>query len=153
MDDPEHVAKRAIDLNSFRHQQKRQFSRASSFTFGEGRAAAAALAAASSSATTFGQAIGSSRQAFERGLSTLAPSNFVFPATRQQSNGGMMITEEEHESGDSSFGTNPGSSPGAGDSPCPTSKVGRHSLKIGKEVGGRRPMERAQTSSILMFKR
>ncbi|KAL8283174.1 hypothetical protein RQP46_005952 [Phenoliferia psychrophenolica] len=153
MDDPEHVAKRSVDLNSFRHQQKRQFSRASSFTFGEGRAAAAQLAAASSSSTTFSQAMGT-RQAFERGALTLAPANFVFPATRQQqqSSGGMMITEEEHESGDSSFGTNPGSSPGAG-SPCPTSKVGRHSLKIGKEVGGRRPMERAQTSSILMFTR
>ena len=153
MDDPEHIAKRSVDLNSFRHQQKRQFNRASSFTFGEGRAAAATLAAASSSTATFGPSIGTRKSSFERGTSkTLAPSNFVFPVTRQTS-GGMMIEEEHETSGDSSFGTNPGSSPGVGDSPCPTSKVGRHSLKIGKEVGGRRPMERAQTSSILMFTR
>ncbi|KAK4701043.1 M-phase inducer tyrosine phosphatase, partial [Phenoliferia sp. Uapishka_3] len=149
MDDPDHTVKRSADLNSFRHQQKRQFHRASSFTFGDGRAAAATLAAADSSATTFGASIGP-RKSFERGNATLAPTNFFFPP-QSKLNGGMVIAEEEHESGDSSFGTNPGSSPGLGDSPCPTSKAfGRHSLKIGKEFGRRQPMQRAQTS-ISMF--
>lgn len=151
MDDPEHNAKRSVDLNSFRHQQKRTFNRASSFTFGEGRHAAAVLAAAASSSTaTFQPQVGA-RKSFERSAA-LNPAGFAFPAPPKATAPGNMI-EEEHESGDSSFGTNPDSSPGAGDSPCPTSKVGRHSLKIGKEVGGRRPLERAQTSSGLFFKR
>ncbi|KAM0756431.1 hypothetical protein T439DRAFT_331258 [Meredithblackwellia eburnea MCA 4105] len=157
MDDPEHIAMRSQDLNSFRHQQKRPFSRASSFTFGEARSTAAILAA-----SQHAPPVKSRKAAFvDRGAGGgggggLAPTGFVFPATGKASaSSSSMITEEEHESGDSSFGTNPGSSPcaGGGDSPCPSSKVGRHSLKIGKEVGGRRGLDRAQTSSILMFTR
>lgn len=148
MDDPEHIAKRSVDLHAFR-QQKRQFSRASSFTFGQAQSASAMLQAVVARPPL-------ARQQLER-TQSLAPSGFVFPAADRVQPGRMAIEEEDHDA-DSSFGTHSGSSPGVGDSPCPTSKskVGKHSLKIGKELfgnGGRRVLERAQTSSISMFKR
>lgn len=139
MDDPEHNAKRSVDLHAFR-QQTRQFNRASSFTFGQAQSASAMLKAASTTRPLINRA------------NSLAPSGFVFPVTAHKGDTKMAITEEDHESGDSSFGTNSGSSPGGDGSPCPTSKVGRHSLKIGKELGGRRILERAQTA-VSMFQR
>lgn len=160
MDDPDHLAKRSVDLNAFR-QQKRQFNRAKSFTFGESANAGALL-----STTNYAKIRPSlSRQGSG---STLAPGAFIFPkgravdgaagAPRATTPGGgksgMTITEEGEHEGDSSFGASSGSSPGGGggDSPCPSSKTGRIvTLKIGP--GARRPMERAQTSNVLMFGR
>lgn len=176
MDDPDHLAKRSVDLNTFR-QQKRQFNRAKSFTFGE---------ATSVSSTLLTVAMGT-RPTIVRQKS-LAPSGFVFPPTplastllassavliSQLAASTITIAEEEHETtGDTSFGTNTtGSSPsapgGAGESPCPANnKTSRFSLKMGwknssssssshqsqnQGTGGRRMgLERAQTSAVLMF--
>lgn len=164
MDDPEHIAKRSVDLHAFR-QKNRQFSRANSFTFGQAQSASAMLQAVVSRPPL-------ARQQLER-TQSLAPSGFVFPSNvsaenaKPVSGSGRMSIEEEDHDGDSSFGTNPGSSPGVGDSPCPTSKskliMGRSTFKIGKELfgngagaaagGSRRVLARAQTSSISMFKR
>lgn len=176
MDDPDYNATRVVELNAFR-QQTRHFNRASSFTFGQAQSAAGLLKAATIHPSN------NNRPPLARS-NTLAPVGFSFPSTnsstlssksttftststttmnnsRQQiieSTSRMSITEEEHD-GDSSFGTNAGSSPGGGDgdSPCPTSKykveVGRHSLKIPTEVGGgRRVFARAQTA-VSMFSR
>lgn len=146
MDDPDHNAKRSVDLHAFR-QQRRQFSRASSFTFGQAHSASAMLLADS-------ERVPLSRQQLER-TKSLAPSGFVFPVEKAQDT--MSVHEEEHELADSSFGTSSGSSPGGQGSPCPpASKGGRPSLKIiGKELlfGGRKPLQRAQTSSVAMFVR
>lgn len=66
----------------------------------------------------------------------------------------MSITEEEHEADSSFEKSSAGGSSPLRDSPCPGSKIGRHSLKLGKESKNRRGMmERAQTSSVLMFRR
>lgn len=153
MDDPDHFIKRSIDLNAFR--QQRSFNRAKSFTFGE------------STATSTLLSVGMGCRPKLARQNSLAPSGFNFPplknapsassasnSTEDAVRGEIMIAEEDHETGDTSFGTGTtGSSPGpVGDSPCPANKVGRFSLKLGKEatIGGRR-LERAQTSTVLMF--
>lgn len=178
MDHPEHDAKRSLNLNKFR-DQKRQFNRASSFTFGQAQHAstllrAADAAGAMSSTSGFARSRRPlSSSAFTSSRSSLEPSGFQFPhgskkaassstacasaASVAASTATLSITEEDHE-GDSSFGTN-GSSPGgpAGGSPCPpSSKMGaRPSLKLG--TGGamlysrRMGLERAATASILTF--
>ncbi|BGO97654.1 M-phase inducer phosphatase [Rhodotorula toruloides] len=178
MDHPEHDAKRSLNLNKFR-DQKRQFNRASSFTFGQAQHAstllrAADAAGAMSSTSGFARSRRPlSSSAFTSSRAALEPSGFQFPhgskkasssstacasaASVAASTATLSITEEDHE-GDSSFGTN-GSSPGgpAGGSPCPpSSKMGaRPSLKLG--TGGamlysrRMGLERAATASILTF--
>ncbi len=157
MDDPDHLAKRSIDLFAFR--QQRSFNRAKSFTFGESMATSTLLSIAP---------VGS-RPKLNR-TNSLAPSGFSFPPLKNtvsapsdrgnderdpMGEAEVMIAEEDHEAaGDSSFRTGTtGSSPGqVGDSPCPANNVGRFSLKLGKEamMGGRK-LQRAQTSAVLMF--
>lgn len=156
MDDPNHLDKRSVDLNAFR-QQKRSFNRAKSFTFGEAHAASTLLQSST---------MANSRPQLMRQTSLAPAMTFVFPGNKKsttattptalgsKTSGGLAVTEEEHD-GDSSFGTGSGSSPGGGgDSPCPAgSKLGNKPLKFGQEVLGRRPMMRAQTSTVLMFGR
>ena len=167
MDDPNHLDKRSVDLNAFR-QQKRQFNRAKSFTFGEATSASTLL-----QSSTMANSRPNHHNPYptnsnlNRQPSLAPPMNFVFPGGKPKLSstssstmllgvkaGGLTITEEEHD-GDSSFGTTSGSSPGGGgDSPCPGMKMGRPPLKFGPDVlGARRPMERAQTSAVLMFGR
>ena len=167
MDDPNHLDKRSVDLNAFR-QQKRQFNRAKSFTFGEATSASTLL-----QSSTMANSRPNHHNPYPtnsnltRQPSLAPPMNFVFPGGKPKLSstssstlllgvkaGGLTITEEEHDC-DSSFGTTSGSSPGGGDSPCPGMKMGRPPLKFGPDVLGtrRRPMERAQTSAVLMFGR
>lgn len=177
MDNPEHGAKRSLNLNKFR-DQKRQFNRASSFTFGQAQHASTLLRSAEV-AGAMSSTNGYARS--HRPLSSssylkkpLEPAGFEFPVPSKKSSTGsttvstaavaasaatLSITEEDHE-GDSSFGTN-GSSPGgpAGGSPCPpSSKLGaRPSLRLGSGGGTLFPrkkgLERAATASILTFSR
>ncbi|GAA5885341.1 hypothetical protein JCM6882_009578 [Rhodosporidiobolus microsporus] len=178
MDHPEHDAKRSININKFR-EQKRQFNRAASFTFGQAQHASTLLRNAESSSSnsnTSGFARTKSRRALE-------PPGFQFPLSVVGGGGGkkssssllaaptsaaavaastaqLSITEEDHE-GDSSFGSGTnGSSPcgPSGGSPCPpSSKTGRHSLKLGTGGGMLYPrklgLERAATASVLTFSR
>lgn len=151
MDDPARLAERGIKLNNFRNQvQKRQFQRANTFTFGEAQHASTLLQAATNS-----------QRPPMRPRTGGLDKSFAFPAVKEAVNA-MSACHEDEQEADSSFGTQ-GSSPGGGDSPCPTSKMGRHSLKLGKEFGmlsmhgggggGRRALERAQTAATLMFTR
>ncbi|GAA5968099.1 hypothetical protein JCM11641_003730 [Rhodosporidiobolus odoratus] len=164
MDHPEHDAKRSVNLNKFR-EAKRQFNRAASFTFGQAQHASTLLRTAESTAT----------HRSHRNRLPLEPPGFQFPNVSKKSGSSMLappvsavaastaqlsITEEDHE-GDSSFGsTANGSSPcgPSGGSPCPpSSKLGRHSLKLGSGGGMLYPrkmgFERAATASILTFSR
>ncbi|GAA5848376.1 hypothetical protein JCM8547_004496 [Rhodosporidiobolus lusitaniae] len=174
MDHPEHDAKRSVNLNRFR-EQKRQFSRASSFTYGQAQHATSLLraneAAGSTSSTQNYSRSNRSRKPLEPpgfqfplgGASKKTGSSFLAPPASATvmmaaSTAQLSITEEDHE-GDSSFGTN-GSSPGgpSGGSPCPpSSKLGRHSLKLGSGGGAFYPrkmgLERAATASVLPFAR
>ncbi|GAA5951925.1 hypothetical protein JCM8115_005279 [Rhodotorula mucilaginosa] len=158
MDNPDHCVKRSLNLNKFR-DQKRQFNRASSFTFGQAQHASMMLRTAEATgAAAAANGYGRSRRpvsssaysqkplelpgfefpiASKKSSLAAAPrdgnSTAVTPSAVAASTAGLSITEEDHE-GDSSFGTN-GSSPGgpAGGSPCPpSSKMGtRPSLKLG----------------------
>ncbi|GAA5823007.1 hypothetical protein JCM11251_004455 [Rhodosporidiobolus azoricus] len=174
MDHPEHDAKRSININKFR-EQKRQFNRAASFTFGQAQHASTLLRNAESSSTSNTSAFArtKSRRALEppgfqfplagAGMKT-GSSSFLAPppsaAAVAASTAQLSITEEDHE-GDSSFGSGNGSSPcGAmGGSPCPPSSktMGRHSLKLGPGGGMFNPrklgLERAATASVLTFSR
>ncbi|KAK4053860.1 m-phase inducer phosphatase [Microbotryomycetes sp. JL201] len=164
MDDPNRLAERSVNLNNFRNQ-KRQFQRANTFTFGQAQHASIALKAATQAERSRETADSkapvepsNARKPFQRrkdGENTDGfDRSFAFPAVKASTRSpGMSAFHEEDTDADCSFGTN-GSSPGKGDSPCPTTKIGRHSLKIPMLGGlGRRGLERAQTSSILMFTR
>ncbi|BGP13823.1 hypothetical protein JCM10213_006343 [Rhodosporidiobolus nylandii] len=173
MDHPEHDAKRSVNLNKFR-EQKRQFNRAASFTFGQAQHASTMLR---TSDTTNKESSTRDYSRSNRSRLPLEPPGFQFPHATKKAGSSMLappistaavaastaqlsITEEDHE-GDSSFGsTGQGSSPcGAmGGSPCPpSSKVGRHSLKLGSGGGMLYPrkvgFERAATASVLTFSR
>lgn len=172
MDHPEHDKKRSVNLNKFR-EAKRQFNRAASFTFGQAQHASTMLrtaAATGSTAATQGARGSRSRKPLEppgfqfpTGVSKVKTSSHLLAppsatASLAATTAQFSITEEEHE-GDSSFGTN-GSSPGgpSGGSPCPpSSKLGRHSLKLGTGGGMLYPrkmgLERAATASVLTFSR
>ena len=158
MDNPDHCVKRSLNLNKFR-DQKRQFNRASSFTFGQAQHASMMLRTAEATgAAAAANGYGRSRRPVSSSAYSQKPlelPGFEFPIASKKSSlaaaprdghltavtpsavaastAGLSITEEDHE-GDSSFGTN-GSSPGgpAGGSPCPpSSKMGtRPSLKLG----------------------
>ncbi|GAA6037184.1 hypothetical protein JCM8097_008776 [Rhodosporidiobolus ruineniae] len=182
MDHPEHDAKRSVNLNKFR-EAKRQFNRAASFTFGQAQHASTMLR----TAEVTGGGSSTLQNSFSRGVRArkpLEPPGFQFPlaagggskkssssllappanaitASVVASTAQLSITEEDHE-GDSSFGTNASGSspggPGAGGSPCPpSSKLGRHSLKLGAGGGMLYPrkmgLERAATASVLTFSR
>lgn len=153
MDNPDHCVKRSLNLNKFR-DQKRQFNRASSFTFGQAQHASTMLRTAEvTGAVAAMNGFGRSRRPTSTSCYPKKPlelPGFEFPipsnklslaasadamstsataataaAAVAASTASLSITEEDHE-GDSSFGTN-GSSPGgpAGGSPCPpSSKMG-----------------------------
>ncbi|GAA5871705.1 hypothetical protein JCM3774_003023 [Rhodotorula dairenensis] len=159
MDNPDHCVKRSLNLNKFR-DQKRQFNRASSFTFGQAQHASTMLRTAEATGAVaamngFGRSrrptstscypkqplelpgfefpIVSNKQSLAATGDAISTSASATAAAVAASTAGLSITEEDHE-GDSSFGTN-GSSPGgpAGGSPCPpSSKMGvRPTLKLG----------------------
>ncbi|KAM0792372.1 hypothetical protein ACM66B_005052 [Microbotryomycetes sp. NB124-2] len=168
MDDPNRLLERSVNLNNFRNQ-KRQFQRANTFTFGQAQHASTILKAATqaersskapvSAVEPSRESAAGERKPFQRRKDAENSGDgfdrsFAFPAVKASARSpGMSAFHEEDTDADLSFGTN-GSSPGKGDSPCPTNKIGRHSLKIPMLGGlGRRGLERAQTSSILMFTR
>ncbi|KAK4058786.1 m-phase inducer phosphatase [Microbotryomycetes sp. JL221] len=195
MDDPNRLAERSVNLNNFRNQ-KRQFQRANTFTFGQAQHASIMLKSAGTLAApkdrmtapspTIGPDSNVRAKAVRRGGFHLLPTkdenkapdgfdrSFEFPASKKgaattthvlasnDTTNMMTACHEEDTEADCSFGSTNGSSPDKGDSPCPTNKLGRHSLKIPMMMlggtgaggrGGRRALERAQTSSILMFTR
>lgn len=181
MDDPLHDAKRSVNLHNFRNQnQKRQFQRANTFTFGQAQHASAMLQSATSHPDRHSLQAGT-RKPLEptsrngvvaRKRSGGLDETFSFPAIKggvtpsQSSTGGdMSACQEDDLEADSSFGTASGSSPGGGDSPCPVNKrnatMGRNGMsdKNKMMLGGKaatlgpRTFQRAQTSSILMFHR
>lgn len=172
MDDPNRLAERSVNLNNFRNQ-KRQFQRANTFTFGQAQHASTVLKAATQAGRLQvpGVAISGDDSLSNPLRKPFQPKNvqqesgtdgfdksFSFPSVKPvKSATTMTACHEEENEGDCSFGTNGSSPGGGGDSPCPVNKVGRHSLKIplmsGPRFGGRRGLERAQTSSILMFTR
>lgn len=148
MNDVAHKKQLDVDMASFRNQ-KRQFARASSFTYGQGQAAATLMASTNqtgvqplalknANSRPAGPPRAGSKKHLQPPISLAgAQSDFRFPASRPKpgqmgshstghvptlvkSSSGMSITEEEQDMADSSFGT-VGSSPcgGAGDSPCP----------------------------------
>lgn len=144
MDDPQHQQKRSADILTFR-QEKRHFSRARSFTFGESMSSSSRPDGALSRGGGGGG--GGDNKAGPPRRPPLAPvPSFQFPTLPKKTisapaasavASAPTITEEDHDAGDSSFGPD-GSSPGGelGGSPCPGGLLRPHGRKASQDVLG-----------------